>query len=156
MDVLEHVSPLQPQPQLSNDLLQAKPTLLPLFQHIALKIESTSESQSDSSPVSKLVILDDITSLEWIGFSLPDITRFTRALRALCLRVKFPSLINAQLSRLLTMATPPRSTRRCSSDTTIPYRTNQTICSAIYSSYASTTWMCVPFPAGEAGPSAGR
>ncbi|TFK37565.1 hypothetical protein BDQ12DRAFT_607492 [Crucibulum laeve] len=34
-----------------------------------------------------LVILDDISTLEWIGFSLLDITRFTRALRAACLQI---------------------------------------------------------------------
>jgi hypothetical protein len=35
----------------------------------------------------KLVILDDITSLQWIGFPLLELVRFSRALRALCLKV---------------------------------------------------------------------
>ncbi|KAF9006161.1 hypothetical protein BDQ17DRAFT_1399090 [Cyathus striatus] len=34
------------------------------------------------------VILDDISTLEWIGFSFLDITRFIRALRAACLQEK--------------------------------------------------------------------
>lgn len=33
-----------------------------------------------------LVILDDIASLEWIGFSTLDLFRFARALKALCLK----------------------------------------------------------------------
>lgn len=35
-----------------------------------------------------LVILDDITSLEWLGVSLLDLSRFARALRALCVKVR--------------------------------------------------------------------
>ena len=38
-----------------------------------------------------LVILDDITILEWIGFPLVDIIHFSRALRALCQKVRFLS-----------------------------------------------------------------
>ena len=35
------------------------------------------------------VILDDITTLEWIGFGLLDVMRFARALRAVCVKVCF-------------------------------------------------------------------
>ncbi|KDR70034.1 hypothetical protein GALMADRAFT_128199 [Galerina marginata CBS 339.88] len=35
---------------------------------------------------SKIVILDDISMLEWIGFTLIDVIRFARALRAVCLK----------------------------------------------------------------------
>ena len=35
-----------------------------------------------------LVILDDVSVLEWIGFSLVDVVRFVRALRAACLKVR--------------------------------------------------------------------
>jgi hypothetical protein len=35
-----------------------------------------------------LVILDDITSLEWLGVSLLDLSRFSRALRTLCVKVR--------------------------------------------------------------------
>lgn len=34
-----------------------------------------------------LVILDDITSLEWFGVSLLDLSRFARALRTLCVKM---------------------------------------------------------------------
>lgn len=34
-----------------------------------------------------MVILDDITSLEWIGFPQLDLIRFSRALRSLCFKV---------------------------------------------------------------------
>jgi len=37
-----------------------------------------------------MVILDDITSLEWTGVSLVDLIRFSRALRSLCLKVPKP------------------------------------------------------------------
>jgi hypothetical protein len=36
----------------------------------------------------KLVILDDIATLEWIGFSLLDVSRFARALWGACLKVR--------------------------------------------------------------------
>jgi hypothetical protein len=45
------------------------------------------EEIASPAGVSKLVILDDITTLHWIGFPLLDLTRFSRALRALCLKV---------------------------------------------------------------------
>jgi hypothetical protein len=35
-----------------------------------------------------LVILDDIASLEWLGFSLLDLSRFSRALKNLCAKVR--------------------------------------------------------------------
>lgn len=42
-------------------------------------------AQSEDSP---LIILDDITMLEWIGFAALDINRFFRALRSVCLKVR--------------------------------------------------------------------
>ncbi|KAF8240221.1 hypothetical protein L208DRAFT_1449553 [Tricholoma matsutake] len=79
VDVLSHVQLPEP----SDD--PAKPTLRPLFDHVVAKIGSDSTST--------LIILDDITSLQWIGFSSFDIARFTRALRALCLRVNATLII---------------------------------------------------------------
>lgn len=35
-----------------------------------------------------LIILDDITMLEWIGFPLLDVVRFFRSLRSACLKVR--------------------------------------------------------------------
>ncbi len=40
-----------------------------------------------------LVILDDISSLEWTGIPLQDILRFARALTALCRKVRSGQLI---------------------------------------------------------------
>ncbi|KAF9482929.1 hypothetical protein BDN70DRAFT_852386 [Pholiota conissans] len=42
---------------------------------------------------SPLIILDDITTLEWIGFSAVEITRFSRALRSVCLKANATLLI---------------------------------------------------------------
>jgi hypothetical protein len=44
-----------------------------------------------------LVMLDDITTLEWIGVSTLDLTRFARALRALCLKASFLGIIYRRL-----------------------------------------------------------
>ena len=35
-----------------------------------------------------LIILDDISTLDWIGFPLLELSRFLRALRAACLKVR--------------------------------------------------------------------
>jgi hypothetical protein len=35
-----------------------------------------------------LIILDDISTLDWIGFPLLELSRFLRALRATCLKVR--------------------------------------------------------------------
>ncbi|PPQ69913.1 hypothetical protein CVT25_002471 [Psilocybe cyanescens] len=40
-----------------------------------------------------MVILDDITMLEWIGFPLIDVARFMRALRAVCLQANATLLV---------------------------------------------------------------
>jgi hypothetical protein len=73
VDVLAEVKPPEPSADPST------PTLRPLFDRVASKVGP------NATPT--LVILDDVTSLQWIGFSFLDITRFTRALRALCLKV---------------------------------------------------------------------
>lgn len=41
---------------------------------------------------STLLILDDISSLEWMGLASLEVQRFARALRALCLKVFSSSL----------------------------------------------------------------
>jgi hypothetical protein len=61
----------------------AVPALRPVFDVVA----ATLQLKRSDKAAQTLVILDDITSLEWIGFSLIDIVRFSRALRALCLQV---------------------------------------------------------------------
>ncbi|PPQ68880.1 hypothetical protein CVT24_007689 [Panaeolus cyanescens] len=47
------------------------------------QIRSRLDQSTDESP---LVILDDLASLEWMGFPTISLTRFLRALRALCLK----------------------------------------------------------------------
>ena len=47
-----------------------------------------------------LVILDDITTLEWIGIPTLDLTRFSRALRALCLEVSHSLFLRSRRDTL--------------------------------------------------------
>ena len=75
IDALSHV-------ESSSD--PAFPSLRPLIDFVTPILES----QQDSC----LVILDDITSLNWIGFSLLDVTRFSRALIVKCRQVTHHSL----------------------------------------------------------------
>ena len=56
------------------------PSLRPLLDLISPILESSKDPY--------LVILDDITSLNWIGFSLLDVERFARALVAKCRQVR--------------------------------------------------------------------
>lgn len=55
------------------------PHLRPIYDRVQACMRKSDDSM--------LVILDDITLLEWIGFPLIDIIRFSRALRALCQKV---------------------------------------------------------------------
>ena len=72
--MLAHVQP----PQSTSD---DGPNLRPIYDRVQA-------CMTKSSNDSMLVILDDITILEWIGFPLIDIIHFSRALRALCQKVK--------------------------------------------------------------------
>ncbi|KAF9444788.1 hypothetical protein P691DRAFT_778008 [Macrolepiota fuliginosa MF-IS2] len=67
----------------------AEPSLRPLIDPIINSI-STSGSGKNTEHV---VILDDITTLEWIGFPLLDISRFVRALVASCRRANTTLII---------------------------------------------------------------
>ena len=58
-----------------------KLSLRPIFDLVASELDVL------DSGTHVLVILDDISSLEWMGFSAMDITRFSRILRAICLKV---------------------------------------------------------------------
>jgi len=81
VDVLAHV---QPQPSLDG------PNLRPIYDRVQA-------CMSKSKDKSMLVILDDITLLEWIGFPLIDIIHFSRALRALCQKFNATLLIRHHL-----------------------------------------------------------
>jgi len=43
---------------------------------------------SDLTSSPKVLILDDVSTLEWIGFSPLAVSRLVRALRSLCLKVR--------------------------------------------------------------------
>lgn len=47
---------------------------------------------NDADTTERLIILDDISTLEWIGFPLLDVSRFIRALVAACRRVSIYQL----------------------------------------------------------------
>lgn len=55
-----------------------------LFEQIGSLFEKNENLSRDSGA---LVILDDVSSLEWMGYSTSDLCRFCRALRALCSKV---------------------------------------------------------------------
>lgn len=79
---------------LSNNSASGSLVFIDVLSHIQPHLESGSlriifdlVSSAIGSGADTLVILDDITSLEWIGFPSLDITRFARALCALCRNV---------------------------------------------------------------------
>ena len=49
---------------------------------------TSAELTKQQEGASMMVILDDISSLEWTGVLLIDLIRFIRALRSLCLKVQ--------------------------------------------------------------------
>jgi len=63
-------------------------SLRPLFDSILDVLSSTSRGVSTEVLSERLVILDDVSTLEWIGFSFLDVCRFVRALVAACRRVR--------------------------------------------------------------------
>jgi len=73
IDLFSHIQPVQAD--------TTSPPLKPIFDLIS---ESLSKQEYEST--THLVILDDITTLEWIGFRQLDVMRFARALRALCVK----------------------------------------------------------------------
>ncbi|KAF8632405.1 hypothetical protein AX17_004846 [Amanita inopinata Kibby_2008] len=75
IDVLSHVSP--PTPNTASTTV-----LRPIFD-LVVKALDANEGEVTAPP---LVILDDISTLEWIGFPETDIIRFFRALRAACIK----------------------------------------------------------------------
>ncbi|KAH7911025.1 hypothetical protein BJ138DRAFT_1172790 [Hygrophoropsis aurantiaca] len=89
IDVLAKVQPaLHSEENHSNDAL-----LLPIYELLSSVL--TPVASQDRQKV--LVILDDITVLEWLGFSLVDLTRFTRALRNLCMKVEATLIIRCHI-----------------------------------------------------------
>ncbi|KAJ6518672.1 hypothetical protein C8R45DRAFT_1057519 [Mycena sanguinolenta] len=78
VDVLERVRP--------PDTDSSAPILRPILDTVTSVLE-----QHNGSDV--LVIVDDLSTLDWIGFSVLDITRFCRALAAACRKANATLLI---------------------------------------------------------------
>ncbi|KAL0567923.1 hypothetical protein V5O48_014065 [Marasmius crinis-equi] len=70
-----------------SQLDSASPSLRALYDQVAGIL-----NQGDPDPGS-IVIVDDISSLEWTGHSAQDLGRFCRALRALCLKTQTTLII---------------------------------------------------------------
>lgn len=78
IDVLDQFPPLQDRGEgHTNDI-----SLKCIYDLLSVKL-----SDSRTNGQIPLVILDDITSLEWLGVSLVDLSRFARALRTLCVKM---------------------------------------------------------------------
>ncbi|KAF6758969.1 hypothetical protein DFP72DRAFT_887126 [Ephemerocybe angulata] len=81
-----------------------------VFNSISANVGSSSDVLSE-----RLVILDDVSTLEWIGFSPLDIMRFVRALRISCHKANWtfivryhvvtPNKVDEQLQQLLGICT---------------------------------------------------
>jgi len=65
------------------------PNLRPIYDRVQASMSKS------NNPM--LVVLDDITILEWIGFPLIDVIRFSRTLRALCHKYNATLLIRHHL-----------------------------------------------------------
>ncbi|KAI0779593.1 hypothetical protein C8Q74DRAFT_1199522 [Fomes fomentarius] len=72
VDVMSHV-PIGPD-------VQGHPTLRDLYSNIRAVLDTFSEGPAKKA----LIIVDDLSSIEWIGVSTDEIARFARALRGLC------------------------------------------------------------------------
>lgn len=79
IDVFDHHPPLADREQGNTN----KISLRTIYDLLSVML---SDSQVDGQ--TPLVILDDIASLEWLGFSLLDLSRFSRALKNLCAKVR--------------------------------------------------------------------
>ncbi|KAJ7503120.1 hypothetical protein B0H11DRAFT_1987884 [Mycena galericulata] len=77
VDVLERVPP-------PDNVSPAEPILRPILDTVVSALNDTEDA---------LVLVDDLAVLEWLGFSVLDITRFSRALHATCRRAQATLLI---------------------------------------------------------------
>lgn len=76
--------------------LYGENSLRAVFDRVKEYLPSEAENSS-----SNLLILDDISSLEWMGVSSSEVQRFARALRALCLKVSFLSFFSLTCHNLI-------------------------------------------------------
>ncbi|KIJ97988.1 hypothetical protein K443DRAFT_681125 [Laccaria amethystina LaAM-08-1] len=88
IDVMKHVQPdFRALAPLETADLHTPLPLRPLFDLVQGALHKADHGDA------KLVILDDIATLEWIGFSLLDVSRFARALWGACLKAKATLII---------------------------------------------------------------
>ncbi|KAJ6631450.1 hypothetical protein B0H10DRAFT_2159760 [Mycena sp. CBHHK59/15] len=85
VDVLQRVHPPDDAPA-SNE-----PVLRPILDDVVAALGS------ESGDADTLIILDDLAALEWLGFSVLDITRFCRALYAACRKANVTLLIRQHI-----------------------------------------------------------
>lgn len=90
IDAMEHIE--QP-----DDALNLSSTI-PLFRYLQTKLDAL-QSTPDAPA---LVVFDDTAALEWTGVPLLELSRFTRALSALCRKVRPPASL---------LPTPPDAPR---------------------------------------------
>ncbi|KAF9560628.1 hypothetical protein CPC08DRAFT_818108 [Agrocybe pediades] len=87
IDVLAEVQP----PAGKVDDAGSAPAFQAIFKRVQDILNTNHQEGNGSGPA--LVILDDITMLEWIGFPLLEVTRFARALGATCAKANATLLI---------------------------------------------------------------
>lgn len=63
--------------------VEGHPTLRDLYSDVRAVLETFSGDPAKKA----LIIVDDLSSIEWIGLSTDEIARFARALRGLCRKV---------------------------------------------------------------------
>nr|GAT49118.1 predicted protein [Mycena chlorophos] len=68
IDILERVKP-------PDDASDTSPRLFPILETVSSALQSDADA---------LVVVDDLATLDWLGFSVLDLTRFCRALYAAC------------------------------------------------------------------------
>ena len=83
------------------EVQQIDANLTSVLHEMLRRVQTYIEIAQDASP---LVILDDISMLEWIGLPMLEIQRFVRALRAVSLKVWFLSSLPSLCIELLRQA----------------------------------------------------
>lgn len=135
-------------------------TLRPLLGHIqnaVKKIGSSKSSTDDATNV--LVVLDDISTIEWTGYTKNELSRFCRSLSAFCTKVRPVGSCSLCLPLLTYKISSSHVTReRYLSLFAIIFSPpkNQTISSDLCTNYARLTLKYDHWPVGEVVPSVAR
>ncbi|KAG9316780.1 hypothetical protein JVU11DRAFT_2844 [Chiua virens] len=81
MDVYSHLEDSESEDADIPDTISRDSRLRRIFDLVSVELRAGHGEDGKS-----IVILDDIATLEWLGFSVLELTRFSRALRALCVK----------------------------------------------------------------------